>query len=352
MCKPRILIENKIPFIKGRLEPVAEVRYFDGPELCPELVRDADALLVRTRDICNEALLGKSSVRLVATGTIGTDHIDTEWCRSAGITVRNSAGCNAPGVAQYVLASLLHLYGRIDGLTLGVVGVGNVGSVTAEWAGAAGMNVLCCDPPRERSGSQLGYNPDRWYTLDHVLTHSDIVTLHVPLTRRGDDATFHLIGERECRLMADAGVRAFINAARGAVADTDALAACAEAGGPLMLIDTWEHEPDPDRRMLRLAATATPHIAGYSAEGKRRATRMLLEAVTDFFGIHPDMSGLTPAYTPLADRGAVFSADVLADSYSPAEGTLRLKAEPGSFEHFRESWTLRPEPEFSTSTQQ
>ncbi len=347
--KTKILIENKIPFIKGRLEPVADIRYFEGHELCPELVRDADALLVRTRDICNEALLGKSNVRLVATGTIGTDHIDTEWCRSAGITVRNSAGCNAPGVAQYVLSSLSHAFPTIEGLTLGVIGVGNVGSITAEWAEAAGMKVLACDPPRSRSLSKSGYNPQTWHDLDYVLTHSDIVTLHVPLTRKGDDMTYHMIGDREMRLMEEAGVKALVNAARGAVADTRALIASARRGGPLLFIDTWENEPNPDRELLRLVTSATPHIAGYSAEGKQRATRMLIEAVESYFGIEADKSGLPPAYTPLSTRSARFDIQKLTDSYSPAPATLLLKTQPENFELFRETWAYRPEPEFSTS---
>lgn len=348
MDRVRILVENKIPFIKGRLEPVADVQYFDGTGLCPRLVRDADALLVRTRDICDEALLAGSRVRLVATGTIGTDHIDTRWCAEAGITVRNSAGCNAPGVAQYVLGSLLHIFPDLRGMTLGVVGVGNVGSIVAEWAEYAGMEVLACDPPRARSGKSAGYSPARWHDLHGLLTRADIVTLHVPLTREGEDATYHLIGAEEMRIMEENGTKVLINAARGGVADTQALIASALRGGPLLITDTWEHEPDPDRGLLRLTTVATPHIAGYSAEGKQRATRMLLEAVNAFFGLRADTSGLPAPYTPLAARGALFDAGELRRSYSPAGATLRLKGAPECFEHFRETWPYRPEPSFAT----
>lgn len=347
--KIRILVENKIPFIKGRLEPVADVKYFEGHELCPGLVRDADALLVRTRDKCNESLLKDSRVKLVATGTIGTDHIDTRWCAKAGITVRNSAGCNASGVAQYVLASLCNSLPSLEGLTLGIIGVGNVGSITAEWAEAAGMKVLACDPPRSISGKQGNYNPPVWHSLDYVLTHSDIVTLHVPLTREGDHATFHIIGEREMKLMEEAGVKVLVNAARGAVTDTKALIASARRGGPLLFIDTWENEPNPDRDLLRVATTATPHIAGYSTEGKQRATRMLLEAVNSYFGLTADTSGLQEAYSPLPLRNTTFDIEMLRRSYSPAPATLLLKTQPENFEKFRETWEYRPEPVFATS---
>lgn len=347
--KIRILVENKIPFIKGRLEPVADVSYFEGYELCPELVKDADALLVRTRDKCNETLLKGSSVKLVATGTIGMDHIDTRWCAMAGIIVYNSAGCNASGVAQYVLASLCNALPSIEGLTLGVIGVGNVGSITAEWAEAAGMKVLACDPPRRLSAEKGRYNPGKWHSLDYVLTHSDVVTLHVPLTREGNHATFHMIGEREMKLMEEAGVKVLVNAARGGVTDTQALIASARRGGPLLFIDTWEGEPSPNHELLRAATTATPHIAGYSAEGKQRATRMLLEAINSYFGLNADTSGLQEAYTPLSSRNATFDIEMLRQSYSPAPATLLLKAQPENFEKFRETWEYRPEPEFATS---
>lgn len=342
---PKILIENKIPFIKGRLEPFADVEYVSGAEFTPDRVKDADALLVRTRDRCNEALLGGSKVSLVATGTIGMDHIDVPWCESHGITVRNSAGCNAPGVAQYVLSSLAALHGDLKGLTLGVIGCGNVGSIVAEWAEAAGMNVMVCDPPREalvKAGRdrELPYTPKQWHTLDQVLTHADIVTLHTPLTRSGEHATYHLISDREMRLL---GRKTLVNAARGPVTDTDALL----SSDARLIIDTWEGEPALNRDLLRKAEIATPHIAGYSAEGKQRATRMITEAVAEKFGIRPDTSDLAPAYVPLNRLpNSKFSIETVSRSYDPMAHTAKLKANPEMFETFRETWPYRPEPKF------
>ena len=184
----KIVCDNKIPFIRGVFEPWAEVVYLPGAETTPAVVRDADAVVTRTRTRCDAALLAGSSVRVVASATIGYDHIDTAWCEAHGILWRNAPGCNSSSVKQYiaaVLCTLARRHGlRLDALTLGVVGVGNVGSKVAEAAAQLGMRVLLCDPPRARAEGAEGF-----VDLDTLVAQSDIVTLHVPLLREGEDAT-------------------------------------------------------------------------------------------------------------------------------------------------------------------
>ncbi|MDE6338115.1 MAG: 4-phosphoerythronate dehydrogenase, partial [Muribaculaceae bacterium] len=187
----KFIVDNKIPFIKGRLEPLGEVVYADPFAFTPQLVKDADALIIRTRTHCDEALLDGSSVKLVATATIGTDQIDIPWCEANGITVENAAGCNAPGVAQYVWSSLLRNGFDPSRHTLGVVGKGNIGSIVADWGCRLGANVIVCDPPRQKAG----HKDEDYLPLEEVLAKADAVTLHTPLTKEGDDSTYHLISE-------------------------------------------------------------------------------------------------------------------------------------------------------------
>ena len=208
----KIVCDNKIPFIRGVFEPWAEVVYLPGAETTPEVVRDADAVVTRTRTICDEALLSGSSVRVVASATIGYDHIDTAWCEAHGIRWRNAPGCNSWSVKQYIAAVLCTLERRhalqLNTLTLGVVGVGNVGSKVAEAAALLGMRVLLCDPPRARREGGSDF-----VDLDTLIAQSDILTLHVPLSREGEDATWHLFdAARLAKMRPD---QFLINSSRG-----------------------------------------------------------------------------------------------------------------------------------------
>lgn len=328
----KFVIDNNIPYIKGRLEPHAEVCYLDQFGFTPESVKDADALLIRTRTRCDKALLGESAARLVATATIGTDQIDIPWCRENGITVRNSPGCNAPAVAQYVWSAMLRL-----GLTpgrdrVGVVGCGNVGGIVAEWGRALGFDIVVSDPPRQEQGIEDNYLP-----LDQLLSTCDAVTLHTPLTRTGEHPSYHLIGERELALMQPGAL--LVNAARGPVVEQEALRQALLDKRIRAVVDTWEFEPATDPDILRLAEYATFHIAGYSRQGKQRATRMVLEAVDDLFGIATDKSGLEGAYTPLAG----ITAEAIINSYDPAVDTEELRNDPAAFDRLRGNYDLREE---------
>lgn len=335
----KIIADKNIPYLQGRLEPFAEVTYVDQWGFTPELVKEADALLIRTRTRCDASLLAGSRVKLVATATIGVDQIDSEWCESNGIMVRNAPGCNAPGVAQYVWSALLRKGFDPGRDTLGIVGCGNVGTIIREWGKRLGARVLVNDPPKEERGEK-----GEFVSLEELLEESDAVTLHTPLTREGRHATYHLMGARELSLIGDGKI--LVNAARGPVVDFDALKREIVSGRIRGIIDTWEFEPEVDRELLEAVEYGTFHIAGYSAEGKQRATRMVLEAVEERFGIQVDKSGLAGAYK----EPAGLNAEAIMASYDPEGDTYTLRAairtsdKPGeAFDRLRNEYAYRSE---------
>lgn len=334
--RPRIIVDDNIPFIKGRLEPFADTVYADQFGFTPELVRDADAMVIRTRTRCDENLLKGSKVKIIATATIGMDQFDLGWCRDNGITCRNSPGCNAPGVAQYVWSALLRSGFDPERHTLGVVGCGNVGSIVADWGRRLGADVLVNDPPKAAAGASLPGHAE----LPELLREADAVTLHTPLTRDGEWPSFHLIGEAALALMKPGAL--LVNAARGPVADNAALRRAVASGHIRAVIDTWEGEPKLDKELLSLLKYGTFHIAGYSLEGKQRATRTVLEAIGEHFGFAPDLSGLEGPYkAPVR-----ISAKAILDSYNPISDTLQLKADPDAFDTLRANYSFRREPRF------
>lgn len=333
----KFVVDNKIPFIKGRLEAAGEVVYANPDSITRETVKDADALIIRTRTRCDGELLSGSSVSLIATATIGTDHIDIPWCETNGITVVNAAGCNAPGVAQYVWASLLRHGFDPSAHVLGLVGKGHIGSIVADWGRRLGAKVLVCDPPREKAGMK----DEEYLPLDVLLAEADAVTLHTPLTKGGEDPTWHLISRPRLDVMKPGAI--LVNAARGSVADNNALSSWIENGGGRAVIDVWEGEPDIDLNLLSRALVATPHIAGYSREGKERATRMALEAVERRFGLSLDKSGLEGDYVPPV--GSIDPVKITG-SYDPAADTARLRKSPEKFEQLRSDYDYRPEVVF------
>lgn len=327
----KILIERNIPFAEGLFEPYAEVTYLNADEFTPQSVKDADALMVRTRTRCDRNLLEGNRVRFIATATIGTDHIDLPWCASAGITVANAPGCNAPAVAQYVLASISHLTGyNPAGLTLGIVGVGHVGSIVERWARQAGMHVLLNDPPRQSTEGGAG-----WSTLYEIASEADIITFHTPY----DSTTHHMVDDAFIGRLEKCPV--IINAARGGIVDTSALVRALLKGAVKdTVIDCWENEPKISQALLDHTLIATPHIAGYSYEGKVRATRMAVDAIGSHFGLpHIDMPQQVPAGAP-----AHMDIHTIATSYDPMADTAALKSNPDAFEHLRNHYHLRHEP--------
>ena len=328
------VIERNVPFIAGLLEPYANITYLAADEFTPATVKDADALIVRTRTHCDAALLAKSKCRFIGTATIGTDHIDSQWCEANGITVINAPGCNAPAVAQYVFGSIMQVANRpLNQYTIGIVGVGHVGSIVERWAKGLGMNVMVCDPPRMRAEGG-----DHWSSLSEIAEKADIITFHTPLIREGDDATYHIADDNFFASLRRSPV--IINSARGAICDTDALIRAIDNGWvSAAVVDCWEGEPDISLELLKRAAIATPHIAGYSHDGKVRATQMILDAIITFFYL-PRVT--TSAATPKAVARTVKPLTI-AESYNPLVDTIALKNDPSAFEALRNNYRYRSE---------
>ena len=338
----KVLVESHIPYIKGLIEPYARVQYLEPDQFTAQSVADADAMLIRTRTRCNSALLDGSRCQFIGTATIGTDHIDLDYCRARGIAVCNAPGCNAPAVAQYVLATVAqHLAHNTTSLppeiTLGVVGVGHVGSIVARFARECGFKVLLCDPPR--AAREPG---NRFTSLRQIAAEANIITFHTPLISGGEHPTLHmvnkqLLGElRHCSLL--------INSARGPVVNTADLLEHLRLNPQMQVaVDCWEGEPHISAELLQRAFVATPHIAGYSAEGKTRGTAMVIDRLNAHFGWNIQAKAVDSC-TPTAGAANV-TLDRIALSYNPLDDTMRLRNNPQDFEAQRNHYALRHEVE-------
>lgn len=334
----KIVVDDKIPYIREKLALIADdVVYLRGADISAKDVKDADALIVRTRTRCDERLLSGSRVQFVATATIGFDHIDTDYMAQAGISWINCPGCNAGSVAQYVECSLLLLQ-RQKGIilqesTIGIVGCGHVGSKVKAVAERLGMRVLVCDPPL----AQKQPTANSFVTMDVIEREADIITFHVPLTRNGQYATWHL---------ADSGffhritrVPYIINTSRGEVVDNDALfSALKEESVKDAILDVWEHEPELNRELLQRVFIGTPHIAGYSADGKANADNMVIAALCQHFGLPNPGTIVAPPLPP----DFVYSGSPLS-LYNPLTDSEKLKNNPSQFENIRNNYPLRRE---------
>lgn len=328
----KIIADSAIPFLEGVLESFAEVRYLPGKSITAADVRDADALIIRTRTRCDASLLEDSRVRLIATATIGFDHIDLAWCAARGIRVATAAGCNARGVLQWIGAVLAHL-SRTQGWepadrTLGVVGVGHVGSLVRQYAEAWGFRVLACDPPREER-EHGGFLP-----LGEVAREADLLTFHTPL----DASTRHMADAVLFREMKPGAT--VINSSRGEVVDGEALA----TSGLQWVLDVWEHEPQIDARLLDRALLATPHIAGYSQQGKANATAMTVATLSRFFGL-PLGGWYPPQVAPCTPRPISWEelCATIGEAYDIEAESRLLKSRPGDFEALRDHYAYRKE---------
>ncbi|MDE6495764.1 MAG: 4-phosphoerythronate dehydrogenase [Duncaniella sp.] len=332
----KIAIEKHVPFIKGVFEPVAEVVYLAPDEFTPAAVADVDAIVTRPRTRCDAALLDGSRCRFIGTATIGTDHIDLDYCRRRGIEVVNAPGCNAPAVAQWVFAAIKAISARrYEDMTLGIVGVGHVGRIVEAWGRSLGMRVLLNDPPRAAREGNGAFVP-----LETIAAESDVITFHTPLTRDGEWPTYHLCDEKFVVSLKRRPV--ILNAARGPITATVDLVNGLDSGfiGGLG-IDCWEGEPSIDLDLLNRAKVATPHIAGYSIQGKIRATAMVVDALSRHFGVTPaPLTVDVPGPAPLAVSAADITYDILADTSLLRAAVPSL---PASFEQLRNNYCLRQE---------
>ena len=275
-----IVADENIPYAREAFGTLGEIELQTGRAMTAQSVRRAALLFVRSVTAVDAELLRGSSVRFVGTATIGTDHIDLDYLQEREIGFASAPGSNANSVGEYVTAALLTLGQRlgfsVEGKTLGVVGVGNVGTRVVEKATALGMNVLLNDPPLARETGDPKYVP-----IDDIF-RADVITCHVPLTREGVDATYHLVDDDFVRKMKPGAV--LLNTSRGAVARGEALK---QRRLGAVVLDVWEGEPDIDIDLLDMVAIGTPHIAGYSFDGKVAGAWMIYEAACEFLGLAP-----------------------------------------------------------------
>ena len=279
----KILADQNIPCVAEAFSDLGDVRLMPGRDIRREHLQDCQCLVIRTVTRVNQDLLDDTPVEFVGTATIGTDHIDLEYLQERGIGCSNAAGCNAEAASEYVISGLFALSQRKDldpfRLRAGIVGYGNVGSRLHHKLDTLGIECLVCDPPLQENGDTR----QSFVDLDRILRECDFISLHVPLTRSGSHPTFHLLDNERLQKLRPGCL--LVNAARGEVVDNPALVAVLRQRDDLtVFLDTWEGEPLVLRELLQRVDLATPHIAGYSVEGRLRGTQMILDAACAFFG--------------------------------------------------------------------
>jgi erythronate-4-phosphate dehydrogenase len=346
----RIVADEKIPFLKGVLELFAEIKYLPGYAIDRKAAKNADALMIRTRTRCNRSLLENTPVKFIGTATIGFDHIDTQYCEKENIKWTNAPGCNSSSVQQYIASALFTIaeenHFNLKDKTIGIIGVGNVGSKVEKLARSIGMKVILNDPPKARQEGDAKY-----VNLKELLKESDIVTLHVPLNIAGDDKTYHLIEFGMIRKMKRGAW--LINTSRGEVINSlclsNALIFQRLAGA---VLDVWENEPNIDHELMKMAFIATPHIAGYSTDGKANGTSMVVKTLCNFFNL--PLADWYPSDLPAPDDkvisidgGGKSSEDILREAvihtYKIREDDRRLRTLPADFEKQRGAYPVRRE---------
>jgi erythronate-4-phosphate dehydrogenase len=346
----KIVADIDIPFLKGVLEPYAEVVYLPGKQIIGDVVKDAEAILIRTRTKCTENLLKGTSISFIGTATIGFDHIDTQYCEKNNIHWINAPGCNSSSVQQYIATVLLKMASEfrfnLKDKTIGIIGVGNVGSKVEKLAKILGMKILLNDPPRERKEGDKSF-----VTLGEILKESDIVTVHVPLNVVGQDKTYHLFNERNLKKMKKGAW--FINSSRGEVTDTAALKKTLESGKLSgAVIDVWENEPDIDLDLMSKVFISTPHIAGYSTDGKANGTAMVVSSLCKHFDLplktwYPEDVPQPTDQEIIIDCKGKSDEDIIRravfHTYDITQDDINLRFSPSDFEKQRSDYPLRRE---------
>lgn len=277
-----IIVDENIVFAKEAFALFGNVTLLSGREINNSILKDADILIVRSITKVDKELVKNTPVKFVGTATIGTDHIDLEYLKKNKIAFADAKGCNAYSVAEYLVVSLLNLSVRFNFTlkekSIGIVGVGNVGSKVAKFADALGMKVLLNDPPLQRAG-----NNNSFVSLDEIL-NADIITLHVPLNLSGIDRTYHLFDKKKLMGLKDGTI--LINTSRGAVIKNQELLEIIDTKKLKVVLDVWENEPDINIDLLNKVIIGTPHIAGYSLEGKINGTKMIFDALADYLNLN------------------------------------------------------------------
>ena len=346
----KIIADKHIPFLKGVLEDFADVSYFPGEEIKDQDLTNTDALIIRSRTYCNKDLINNTKIKLIASATIGIDHIDTEYCRNNNIKVKNAPGCNSASVCQYIITALCYLSDKqkfnLKDKTIGIIGHGNVGKKVARFADVLGMKVLVNDPPLQRIEKNNNY-----VAIEEIIEKSDIISLHVPLIKTGIDKTFNLIDEKFLSKMSAKQV--LINSSRGGVVDQDFLKrAIKEKKIAGSILDVWRNEPEIDREMLNESIIGTAHIAGYSMDGKANGTAMVVKTISDYFNFSinnwyppnipcPENIIITPEIGN--NNNEVILKNIIAKTYDIHYDNAELKKHPDKFEFFRPNHPLRRE---------
>jgi erythronate-4-phosphate dehydrogenase len=346
-----LVIDDHIPFIKGVFEPYAEVIYAPGGRIEQDIARQADGLIIRTRTNCTADLLSGTRIKFIATATIGFDHIDTEYCKSEGISWHHAPGCNSSSVRQYMASALVTLASKFNfslkNKIIGIIGAGHVGNKIASLARDLGMVPLLNDPPRERIEGHSGF-----VSLDDIRETADIISLHVPLTFPGPDKTYHLVDNNFLQKL---GKKPFlINTSRGQVIETQAILKHLDKGTINGFVaDVWENEPWLDMELMKRAAIATPHIAGYSIEGKANGTAACVRAASHFFQFSIDdwypriLPQPANPYIKLQAEGKTNEqviAEVILSTYDIMQDDNALRNTPSQFERLRNFYPTRREP--------
>jgi len=354
----KIVCDNNMPYAAEAFGTLGEVVLRDGRAITAADVRDADLLITRSTTKVTRELLSGSRLRFYGSAVIGTDHIDIPYLEQAGIPWSAAPGCNAESVSNYLTAALLWLGGkhgfRLEGKTMGVIGVGNVGRKVCAKGRALGMRVLACDPPRQRDPADA--DAREFVTLDQVLAASDVITCHMPLTHEGADRTYHMLDRAAIARMRPGVI--LVNAARGEVLDTDALLEALGNHVAHAVIDTWEGEPNYRPDLLARADMVSPHIAGHSYEGKVNGTMLVYEAACRVLGVTPTFQPqLPPPPVPAWNGDAAERADedVLREAvltvYDILADDRRLRASYGTdaaararnFDRQRKEYPMRRE---------
>ncbi|WP_313573864.1 4-phosphoerythronate dehydrogenase PdxB [Pseudescherichia sp.] len=347
----KILVDENMPYARELFSRLGEVKPVAGRPIPVDELADAQALMVRSVTRVNASLLSGTAVKFVGTATAGTDHVDQAWLHEAGIGFSAAPGCNAIAVVEYVFSALLMLAER-DGFTLkdrtvGIVGVGNVGSRLQARLEAWGVRTLLCDPPRAERGDAGDFRP-----LEALVREADILTFHTPLFKEGPYKTLHLADNALISALKPGAI--LINACRGAVVDNAALLTRLEAGQDLsVVLDVWEPEPDLNVELLKRVDIGTPHIAGYTLEGKARGTTQVFEAFSAFIGHRQQVAldTLLPApefgritlHGPL-DQPTLKSVAHLVYDVRRDDAPLRKVAGiPGEFDKLRKNYLERRE---------
>lgn len=343
--RPVIIIDANIPYIKGVFENTAEVRYLHSDRITRDNIADADALIIRTRTICDKSLLNGTNVQYIATATIGTDHIDTEYCQTHNIRWSNAPGCNAESVAQYVGSAMAYYSQKhcmsLRNKTIGIIGHGYVGHAVERMAQLLGMRILLNDPIRAE------FEHDRYVSLNTIAEEADVITFHTPITKDGKYPTYRLADR--CFFESLCKNPLIINAARGGIVDETELLAALDTGRISdCIIDCWLNEPDINRELVRSALISTPHIAGYSADGKHNATKQTIASVAGYFGLEPsEIQTIEPKQTIITDSDELPYR--LLVSYNIEDDSFLLKDAPHNFEKLRNNYHIRRETVWITA---